>query len=211
MRLFKKVSILGIGAFAFVAITAPALATATPNAHAQTPTQTTERQTAADKAAQARQVAEQKATDAKANVQTRLTDARLKACQNREKVITNIMSRISDRGQKQLDLFSSIANKTEAFYAEKGKTIATYDTLVADVAAQKTTAEATIATIASTSTTFKCDGTDPKGVVSSFKDSLKAEIAALKDYKTAVKNLIVGVKSAQGVTSSTDKTTGGNQ
>ena len=61
------------------------------------------------------------------------------------------------------------------------------------------------------SVTFKCDGTDPKGAVSSFKDALKSEIAALQAYRTSVKNLIVGVKSVQGNTTSTDsKTTGGN-
>lgn len=211
MKLFKKAFIVGIGALAIVAIAAPAFAVASPNAHAQTPTQTTAQQhTTTDKASQAKQVAEQKATDAKANAQTRLTDAKLKSCQNRETAINNIMSRLSDRGQKQLDLFSSIADKTEAFYVQKGNTIATYDALIADLATKKTTAEATVATVNSDSTTFKCDGTDPKGVASIFKDSLKAEITALKDYKTAVKNLIVGVKSAQSATALSNTTTGGN-
>ncbi len=45
---------------------------------------------------------------------------------------------------------------------------------------------------------------NPKGVISSFKESLKAEITALKEYKTAIKNLIVGVKSVQGATSSSE-------
>jgi len=212
MQLFKRASILGISAFAFVAIAPPALAIATTNEHAQTPTQATEQQTdAADKAAHARQLAEQKQkmTDAKNAAQTRLTDTKLKACQNREKAITNIMSRLADRGQKQLDLFSSIADKTEAFYAAKGRSVTTYDALIVDLTAKKADAQAAVDTIKSTNTTFKCDGTDPKGMVSSFKDSLRAEIAALKEYKTAVKHLIVGVKSAQGVTS-TDKMTGEN-
>ena len=143
MRLFKRGSIIGISAFALVAIATPALVVATPNAHAQTPTQTTEQQTTAtDRATQAKQVAEQKKTDAKVNAQARLTDAKLKACQNRQTAITNIMSRLSDRGRKQLDLFSSIADKTEAFYIEKGNTIATYDALVAELTTKKATAEA---------------------------------------------------------------------
>ncbi len=138
---------------------------------------------------------------------TKLADAKLRACQNREKAIHNIMGRIADRGQKQLDLFSSIAIKTETFYTNKGKTLSNYDALVADVVAKKSAAQTTVDTVAANSVTFKCDGTDPKGAAASFKDSLKTEITALKDYKTAVKNLIVGVKSVQ----STDKTTGGDQ
>jgi iron-sulfur cluster repair protein YtfE (RIC family) len=139
--------------------------------------------------------------------QTRLADAKLKACQNREKAINNIMARIADRGQKQLDLFSKIADRTEKFYTDKGKTLSNYDALVADVAAKKASAQTKVDTIKSTSTTFACDGTDPKGVLQSFKDALKSEISALKDYRTSIKNLIVGVKSVQ----STESAEGGQQ
>ena len=56
-----------------------------------------------------------KSDAAKAAHQARLTAVKLRVCQNRQKAITNIMSRIADRGQKQLNLFSNIATKTEAF------------------------------------------------------------------------------------------------
>jgi len=61
--------------------------------------------------------------------------------------------------------------------------------------------------VKSTTVEFKCDGDNPKGVASTFKDLHKAEIAALKAYKAAVKNLIVGVKSVQPTTETS--TTGG--
>lgn len=135
---------------------------------------------------------------------TRLADAKLKACQNREKAITNIMTRLGDRGQKQANLFGTIAERTQKHYANKGKTLANYDVLVADVVAKKAAAQTAIDAVKSTTVEFECDGDNPKGLASSFKDSLKAEIAALKDFKTAVKNLIVGVKSVQSTTSSDD-------
>ena len=142
--------------------------------------------------------------------QAKAAAGQLKACQNREKAITNIMTRIADRGQKQLTLFSTIATRVETFYTSKGKTLSNYDTLVADVNAKQTAAQTAVDTIKSASTSFSCDNPDPKGVVNSFKDSLKSEISALQDYRTSVKNLIVGVKSVQGTTtSSTDQTTGG--
>lgn len=131
---------------------------------------------------------------------TKLADAKLKACQNREASITNIMARLSDRGQKQVDLFTKIAERTETFYTNKGKTLATYDTLVADVSAKKSAAQEAVDTVKSTSVEFKCDGDNPKGVAFTFKESLKTQIAALKEYRTAVKNLIVGVKSVQSTT-----------
>ncbi len=151
----------------------------------------------------------------KAAAKAKGAEAKLKACQNHEKVVTNIMSRISDRGQKQIDLFTKIATRTEDFYVSKGKTLSNYGALVADVNAKEAAAQAEVTAIANTTTTFTCDGTNDKAKVTEFKDSLKAEISALKDYKTAVKNLIVGIKSVQSTTADTtvktDTSTGGNQ
>ncbi len=133
---------------------------------------------------------------------TRLTDAKLRACEKRQTAISNIMKRISNRGQKQIDLFSGIAERTQAFYEKKGKTLSNYDALVADVAAKKESAQDAVAMIAAHGTEFSCDSDDPKGSVTGFREHQQQAIAALKEYKTSVKNLIVGVKSVQGVTSS---------
>ncbi|MDT4881115.1 hypothetical protein FQZ97_1169370 [compost metagenome] len=112
------------------------------------------------------------------------------------------MKRISDRGQKQIDLFSSIAERTKAFYEKKGRELSNYDALVADVAAKKESAQDAVAMIAVRGAEFDCNSDDPKGSVTSFREHQKQAIAALKEYKTSVKNLIVGVKSVQSTTSS---------
>lgn len=148
--------------------------------------------------------AQTNAADRKEAAQTRLADAKLKACENRQKAIKNIMARVADRGTKQLDVFTKISERIQAFYTNKGKTLSNYDALVAEVNTKKAAAEAAVQTVKDSSTTFACDGDNPKGIMDSFKESLKAEITALKDYRTAVKNLIVGVKSVQGTTSSSD-------
>lgn len=141
---------------------------------------------------------------------TKLEAAKLKVCKSRESKIKDKMAKIVTRGQKQIDLFSSIATKTEKFYAEKGNALSNYDALVSDVNAKKTSAQAALDNLKSLSVSFKCDGTDPKGAASSFKEALKTEIAALKAYKTSVKNLIVGVKSVQPDDDSTESSTGNN-
>ena len=142
------------------------------------------------------------ASERRAAAKERLSDTKLKVCQNRETRIKHIMARIADRGQKQVNLFSSIAEKTQKFYTEKGRTVASYDTLVADVEAKKTSAQSAVDTIKSNSEAFVCTADDPRGMVSTFQDNLKAEIQALKAYKTSVKNLIVAVKSAQSTAAS---------
>lgn len=189
---FKKGLIVGV-AILGLASAVPFVAEAIPARAEEAQTNAQERQT----------TAQQTVADRREAAQTRLADAKLKACQNREKAITNIMARIGDRGQKQLDLFSTIADRTEKFYVDRGSTLASYDTLVADVVAKKAAAQTTVDTVKSSAPEFKCDGDNPKGIVALFKDSLKSEIEALQAYKTSVKNLIVGVKSVQSTTSST--------
>jgi hypothetical protein len=209
MRRFNKLSFTSAFVLVCAVVGMPVFALAAPNAHANA--QATQNVTTATSTTGQPIDAGSKATEKKAAAQTKLADAKLKACQNRERAIDNLMGRIADRGQKQLDLFSSIATKTETFYTEKGKTLSNYETLVSDVSAKKDAAQTAVDTVKANSVTFKCDGSDPKGMATTFKDSLKTEIAALKDYKTSVKNLIVGVKSVQSATTSTEnKNTEGN-
>lgn len=199
--IIKNSLVATMAVFSF-AVALPVVAAALPARAAEARASAQEKQT----------TAQTTAADKREAAQTRLADAKLKACQNREKAITNIMARIGDRGQKQVDLFGKIADRTEAFYTDKGKTLSNYNALVADVSAKKADAQAAVDTTKSTAAAFTCDGTDPKGVAATFKENLKTQNDALKAYKTAVKNLIVGVKSVQGTTASTEnKTTGGNQ
>jgi len=139
----------------------------------------------------------------------KLSVVKQKVCKLRESHINNIMGRIAERGQKQLDLFTTIATRVEDFYTEKGKVLSNYDQLVADVNSKKTDAQTAVGLVQSQSVEFKCDGTDPKGSALVFKDALKAEISALKNYRTSVKNLIVGVKSVQST--DTGDTSGGSE
>lgn len=152
------------------------------------------------------------ADEHRANAEGKLVAAKLRACENRQKAITNIMSRIADRGEKQLKLFGTIATRVETFYVSKDKTLSDYDALVADVNAKQAAAQTTVDAVKSASTGFDCTSANPQGFVGSFKDSLKSEISALQDYRTSVKNLTVGVKSVQVTTTSTaNQNDGGNQ
>jgi hypothetical protein len=203
MKMSAKLTIAAAAVLLATTAGVPALALsrANPHANAQASEVTSTTDTAGSQAA-----------EHKATAQAKLTEAKLRVCQNRQKAITNIMSRIADRGQKQLDLFGTIATRVETFYTDKGKTLDTYDTLVADVSAKQDAAQTTVDAVKSASTGFSCDSDDPQAFVSTFKDSLKSEISALQDYRTAVKNLTVGVKSVQGTTTSAaNQSDGGNQ
>lgn len=124
------------------------------------------------------------------------------------------MARIADRGEKHLDVFTKISDRTQEFYVAKNLSVANYDELVANVEEKKASAEAQVELVRTTSTEFTCDGVNPTGVASLFKDDMQAQIAALKDYRTAVKDLIVGIRAVaeaeetDETTESTDENTG---
>ena len=156
------------------------------------------REAAKQKAEKLREAAKDKAEQHK----EKLKEDKLKICQEREDGINSSMAAVASRGQAKLNLFTKIAERTEAFYVSKGKVLANYDNLVAAVNSKKAAAQAAVDSVGSSNATFKCDGDDSKGTVREFKTKVKSMNEALKGYRTAVKNLIVGVKSVQGTTAS---------
>jgi hypothetical protein len=125
----------------------------------------------------------------------RLAANKLKACAQRKTKIQATMNRSITRAERQLALFTTISERVKTFYADKGYKLDNYAALVAAVDTAKANAQANLDTLKSLDS-FDCNAADPKGDVQGFKLALQSVNQNLKDYRTAVKNLIVGVKSA---------------
>jgi len=106
------------------------------------------------------------------------------------------MARINDRGDKQMLVFDKVADKVKTFYAEKGYSIANYDELVANIAANRVALQTANQNMASNGSSFDCESDDPKGSVVAFKEKEVIRTQAMKEYKTAIQSLIVAVKTA---------------
>ena len=141
-------------------------------------------------------------TNGYGNSQAHLLAAQLRSCQNRQNAINIIIGRIDTRAQNQITLFNTIATRVENFYTKRGKTVSNYSQLVAAVNTAELQANTDFGTLKSTSS-FSCTVSNPKGMVTQFQSYLKLEISDLQNLRTAVKNLIVGVATANGVTVST--------
>lgn len=144
-----------------------------------------------------RDAAHSKAEEKRIANQGSVDAEKLKACQNREKRIQSKLIRVSDQGSKQLEVFTKISERTQAFYTKKGNTVTDYDALVKQVEAKKLLAINSIAAIKTSAAAFSCTAENPKASIESIKTAVQTRNSALKDYKTAVKDLIVAVKSAQ--------------
>lgn len=143
------------------------------------------------------------------NRQAKLDDAKKKICEKRQANIKKHMTNTAARGERQLTVFTKIAERVQKFYVDKNLSVANYDELVAAMETAKADARKAVDAAKTDSTTFQCGADNPKGLADTFKERLKVEIEALKAYRTSVKNLIVAVKSAAEQAEATKPETSG--
>ncbi len=135
-------------------------------------------------------------SEIKEAIATRLEAGKLAICKKHEASINNVISRVADRDQKRLNLFTTTLEKVQAFYTKNNLTVANYDQLLATVQEKKTAAQITVDSTVGAKVTFACDGDNPKGIVSSFKNSHSSSATALSEYKDSVRSLLKEVKTA---------------
>lgn len=139
----------------------------------------------------------QKREEAQERTKAKLDDAKKRVCENRQKNIEIIMKRGVTRAENQTKLFGNIADRVKAFYEKKGKTIANFDELVTAIDDAKAHLAADVQTLKAAAQ-FDCDSDNPKGEGQAYKEAHEEVLIGLKEYRTAVKNLIVAVRGAQG-------------
>lgn len=138
--------------------------------------------------------------------QGRLTDAKLKACQARENAIVTRSQHLNQLVTTMEEKFDAIAKRVEQYYITtvipSGKTVANYDSLVADIAASKATVQTGLAKAQNDVAGFSCDAANPAGDMMTYRKDMQGVIQELKDYRTSIKDLIVAVRSVTGATES---------
>lgn len=148
------------------------------------------------RAEDAREAVEAKKQELKTKKAEKLDDIKLKVCEKRLAGIKKIMTSIQERATRQIDVFNKISERTQKFYVDKAYTVAGYDDLVKTVNDKKEATEAVAQNVAAFGADFTCSSDNAGSFKADVKAQLQAQNDALKDYKTAVKNLIVAVKSA---------------
>lgn len=188
----KKLRILApIGVLALVAVASPV--GAKPAAASMSPAQ--------HKAAvsQRLQAVRAKVAAMKADHQAKLADKRLEVCNKRADRINQIASQSVQQSRKNLAVFAGIEQRVEDFYTTKQLSVANYDALTTAADQKKADAEAALQVASETS--FSCDQTNPAHPGEVIKSLMQTQHQALKDYRTAVKNLIVAVKKGLSISS----------
>lgn len=132
----------------------------------------------------------------KAEVSAKLADKRLATCEKRQAKINSIFTKATERNKKHLAVFQKIEERVKEFYTSRSLIADGYDAAVANADAKEAAAVAAIE--ASTEVSFDCAATDAAKPGAAIKEAMQARHAALKDYRTAVKDLILVVKKHHG-------------
>lgn len=141
----------------------------------------------------------QKVDAKRQELKQKLDDKKRQVCATREASINKHTQHIVDMRKQQIAHIGSIVDRTKAFYVKSGKQLATYNTLVATVDAKRQAADAGVSAVQAKAA-FSCNSDAPKAALQEFKAARDQLLAAIRDYRKAAKDLIVGVKSAQGTT-----------
>lgn len=136
--------------------------------------------------------------------QEKLDAKRLDVCQKRQERINSIVSKSVEQSTKHLATFQKIEERVTQFYIDKSLTVTNFDELVATVDEKEAAAIASIDI--SAETTFDCETTDGSNPGSIVRDLVRSQHQALKEYRTAIKDLIVAVKSSQSSADTNDTT-----
>lgn len=137
-----------------------------------------------------------KAREALAERKTKLDSAKLRICEVREKKISTLRTAMSNGRNTNLRVLNNLSQRIQNFYQTEELSVSNYEELVAAVNDKKAAAEAAVAALQTAAPSFSCDGEDPKGDGNIFKTEHQKAITALKEYKTAIKNLFTAVKEA---------------
>lgn len=211
MRVISKLALATGGALVLslgATVMVQAQETTTP---APTPVPAPSEKTPSERAKEARERAKQLQAEAKKRVEdaraksketreTRLTENKLRICKNREAGVNRLMNRMSSRGEKQAAMIDKTLERVQAYTTDKNLAVAGYDSLLADANAKKAAVLAAVEAVKNGQAEFKCDGTDPKGAASVFKELMAKQTEAIKAYRASVIALLKAVKQSQSGT-----------
>ena len=141
----------------------------------------------------------------------RLEGAKLKACQTRQDAINRRSETLARRAENIQKRFDAISSRVQEYYSSKIVTknlsVENYQELVGDISAKAAAVDKAVEHASSVAGKFSCSGDDPKEQLKDFRSDMKEVIEALKEYKKAIVDLIVAVRSVVGQTNQSPQAT----
>ena len=133
-------------------------------------------------------------------------------CKARENIIKKRLQSFTTLAETIERNFDRLVGRVKSYYenklAPKGVTVSNYSELLANVNSKRGNVESALSDLKISANSFSCGSADPKSELNTFREKAQVLIKALKEYKTAVKDLLVAVKTASA---KMDKSSSSNQ
>lgn len=144
-----------------------------------------------------KQRAEKEVEAAKSKVEAKTKEVREKNCEARKAALGNKIKNTSEAAKRHYDKVTSFNEKIDAFVTKNSVTVENYDTLKTNIANAAAKADATVTALTDYNQQVDCTNIDEAtAAVVAYKELLTDARDALKDYRTATKELLVAVKTA---------------
>jgi hypothetical protein len=132
---------------------------------------------------------------------SKLSQVGLERCLQRERQIKLMIGSSVEHFERKSDVLTKISDRVQDFADRQSTKPSNYLTLVAAV---ESAHEAVLEEMDDLEDAgeFSCQDNHPKRTLINFLDHIRTQRSLVKDYQQAVRDLIVGVKSAQGQQSS---------
>lgn len=126
-----------------------------------------------------------------------LIPGRMRACEARSTAVQTQLAQLIRMASNMLEVFDSHVVKIKDFYTTvvvpSGKTVSNYDALVATITTKRQAVVDAWTAAGTNANAFSCTTGDPKMLLQDFRADMQATKKALKEYRTAIKNLLVAV------------------
>lgn len=128
-------------------------------------------------------------------------ERQIQACQARERAVQTRMNSLVRFSNNMVEKFEAISLRVQNFYIERvvaaDITVDNYDELLTNISTKQLAVTTAINTAQTSVNEFSCeDGGDLLSHYSAFRQNMQAVKQALGEYRSAIKDLIVAVRTA---------------
>jgi lysyl-tRNA synthetase class II len=158
----------------------------------------------------AKQKAEEMVEAAKNKVEAKTKEVREKNCEARKQALGNKIKNTSEAAKRHYDKITSFNQKIDEYITKNSITVTNYDALKSTVTDKAAIAESAVTSLSEYEQQVDCANIDEAtAAVIAYKELLTNARDALKEYRTATKDLLVAVKSAVDATKPEDNSSEG--
>lgn len=154
------------------------------------------RELAKERAEQQKEAIEAKREEIKEKVEERKAEIDVERCERNQSKLESLMPRLSNSADVQTRVLDTMYERVVGFYETGQLSVDNYEELVAEIETQKMEAADALVILSETTVEINCEQKGLGGQLSEYREGIKVVRDEIREYRTALVNLIKAMKSA---------------